>query len=229
MAPLPDVAGDVVHPEAVRREGVDRRGRDVPVGTGVRVGEPALEHVHAVLATRFEVVTPGEGGTDATAACGAFPFGFRRKPCARPAAVRDRVVPRRVHDRMIAAAVDPAAGTFGVPPVGAFDLAPPLRARHRPRVGEVVGEESGEHERPSEALGIGLPTGRIDETREAIVGHGKAIDEERVERDVVDRTLAIAGVRPHRVITHAERTGRDVDHRVGMRSASHGHRLEVTR
>jgi hypothetical protein len=61
--PLPDVAGGVVEAIPVRREGIHRCGADEAVLAGVVLGEPPLEDVHAVLATRSQLVAPREPGT----------------------------------------------------------------------------------------------------------------------------------------------------------------------
>src|SRR6478609_7982273 len=57
-APLPHIAGDVVEPEAVRRERVDGRGSRETIRARVRTGEAPLEDVHAMRTVGLELVAP---------------------------------------------------------------------------------------------------------------------------------------------------------------------------
>ena len=83
---------------------------------------------------------------------------------------------------MVGALVDVRLWTFGVPPARAVHLPPPLGADDRPGVGEVLGEQSAEDERPAVALGVGDPSGGVDEPCEGVVGDREAVDAEPVER-----------------------------------------------
>ena len=155
LAPLPDVAGHVVQPEAIGWERVDRCRGDIAVGAGVGVREVPLEHVHPVLTARLEIVAPRERAPDPPAARGALPLGLGGQARAGPPAVRDRIAPRDMHDRVVASAVDPRLRTFGMAPVGTVHLPPPLGADHARGVRERLREQPHEHERPTEAFGIG--------------------------------------------------------------------------
>ena len=115
---------------------------------------------------------------------------------------------------MVVAAVEVGLRPVGVTPVGALDLAPPLRADDAARVGEVVGEEAGEHERPAEPLGLGHVAGGVDERGEAGVADGVGVDAERRQLDDVDRALAVAGYARCVDRPHPERPAVEGDHRL---------------
>ena len=137
--PFPHVAGRVVQPVPVGREGVDGRGTDEAVLAGVMGGEAALEHVHPVFATRGQVVAPGVAGPVEPTACGIFPFGLGGQAPAGPPAVA------RVHPATTRARPDGPPGrdvggaALGPMPAGARDLSPPRRGRDR----AVGGKSSG--------------------------------------------------------------------------------------
>jgi hypothetical protein len=99
--PLPDVAGGVEEPEAVRRECAHRCGAEESVLHRVPRREVALPHVHAVLAARLYLVAPRERLPLEPATGCALPFSLSRKALPRPRRVRSRVVPRHMDDRVV--------------------------------------------------------------------------------------------------------------------------------
>src|SRR5690242_8715622 len=99
-APFPHVSGRVVQAMSVRWKGIHGRGADEAVVAGVALGERALEDVHAVLAVRGQLVTPGEPRAVQSAACGVLPLGLVRQSAPGPPAVGVRVQPRDVDDGM---------------------------------------------------------------------------------------------------------------------------------
>ncbi len=192
--PLPDVAGRVVQPEAVRAEAVDRARPEEPVLERVARGEVALPDVHAVLAPRLELVPPREERALDASASRVLPLGLARKPRAGPAAVRDGVVPGDVHDRMRLAPLDGRVRPLGAAPARVVDLPPPGCRGHAARLRELVGQEPREDEGPAEALGLGLESGGLHEACELGVGHGMGRDRERVEPHAAQGALTVLGV-----------------------------------
>src|SRR5262249_7969864 len=91
--PLPDVARDVVQPEAVGREGVDRASAEVTVVAGVLRGERPLPDVAAVVPSPRELVSPGNPRLLEPTARGVLPLGFGREPHSAPAAVGRGIAP----------------------------------------------------------------------------------------------------------------------------------------
>src|ERR1700740_858745 len=85
--PFPDVADHVVDAVAVRRKRLHRRGAREAVGAQILVRKIALPGIGHVLATRRELVAPGELGAVEAAARGEFPFGLGRQFLAGPLGV----------------------------------------------------------------------------------------------------------------------------------------------
>jgi len=111
-----------------------------------------------------------------------------------PARVSERVLIRHVHDGMVLAADDGRAGTLGLPPVGAFDVLPPLRAAAAAVDLHGLNEEGGARReqilagawvrpRIEPALGERNVVGRRDEAGELRVRHLVAIDPESGDAD----------------------------------------------
>src|SRR6185312_16538931 len=90
-------------------------------------GKRALPYVAAVLPAEGQVVSPREPRAMKTAARGVLPFGFGRQPGARPLAVRRRVVPRNVNDRMVLPVPDGRPHSLRGAPARAWDGTPPRR------------------------------------------------------------------------------------------------------
>ena len=169
---------------------------------------PGVRHDPAA-ATRL--VAPGERGALETAAGGVLPLGLGGQPTTRPGGVRLRVLVGDVHDRVVRAPLDRAAGSLGPVPAGTRRPGPPLA--EVPQVDRPVGPGEdhraglevlrrrsrvvGRVERP---LGHRGPAGGLHERREPGVGHGHRLDRERPDADPVDRRLL--GV--VRVGTHGE-------------------------
>src|SRR5262245_41561375 len=99
--PLPDVPRHVEEAEVVRRERLDGARAEIPVLGGVQRWEDALPDVHPVFAVRRQLVAPGVALPIEPATGGVLPLHCRGKVRACPAAVRRRVVPRDMDDRMI--------------------------------------------------------------------------------------------------------------------------------
>src|SRR5204862_4092228 len=104
--PLPDVAGHVVKPVAVRRERPDRRGAFVPVELQVLPGKLALPGVRHRLSAGEVLVAPTEDRTVQPAAGGVLPLCFGRQPFARPRRVGLGVLIGDLYDRVTVATVD---------------------------------------------------------------------------------------------------------------------------
>ncbi len=178
-------------------------------------GKVALPHVHAVLAAWLELVPPGEDGPLQPAPRRVLPLRLGRQPLARPTSERRGVVPRHVDDGVVEPGFDVVVRSGGMLPVGAEDLSPPRRLRDAARVGEVVGEQPAEHERPAEALALGDVTRGLHERTERLVGHRRAVDGERGERHLAHRALAVLRVGPLVVAAHRERAAVQHHHRPG--------------
>ncbi|SDC93830.1 hypothetical protein SAMN05216270_10114 [Glycomyces harbinensis] len=190
--PLPDVADRVVQAEAVGGERLHGGGRPVAVRCGVAPGEVAAPDVGAELAVGLELVAPGVDRLLDAAAGGVLPFGLGGQAGARPGAVGQRVVPGDVGDGMLGEAVHIGSGTFGGPPGGALDRAPPRRGGHARRVlGEGGVEKAVEHEGEAEGLGLGLVAGGPDEGGELRDGDGRGRDPERRQLDASDRPFGV--------------------------------------
>src|ERR1700727_3040184 len=129
-----------------------------------------------------------------------------------------------MHDRVVLAITDVRVRALGMAPIRLHDLAPPWCPRHPAGGGKVVGEQSTKNERPSEAFGVGPPTGAVDELGKALVGDSETVDLELRQGDVVDWSLTVSGVAPVRLIAHAVQAGR---HRHQRGRATHAglHRL----
>src|SRR3954471_4307702 len=127
--PLPDVAGHVVQPIAVRRIPRDRRGLDIAVVCRVRVShrKPALVGVGHPLAGGAELIAPDERLAAQTAACRELPLCFGRQPFARPRGIRARIVVRDMDDGIVVLAGEVACRAERMLPVGAADVRPPLQ------------------------------------------------------------------------------------------------------
>ena len=133
-APLPHVAGDVVQPEAVRRERVDGRGAVPTVGARVSARErrPARRSCGARRRARARRPRGTAAAEPPRAACSHSASVGSRVP--RPRAVRLRVVPRDVHDGVVRPRPSRSdCGPSGCAPVGAEHLAPPRRRRDAAR------------------------------------------------------------------------------------------------
>ena len=188
--------------EAVGREGVDRGRARVAVRCGVPAGEPPWN-------TFIRCSPPGSSSSPQGNAVPAAP---PRAAYSHSASVGRRVpdhaqyATESPHDTWTtgwsARSVELGLRAFGVAPVGSHDLPPPRRALHAPGGREVVWEEPAEHERPAVAFGVGLPAGGVDERCELRVGHCAPVDRELRELHVVHRTLAVARVRPLRLVAH---------------------------
>ena len=172
-APLPHVAGHVVQPEAVRREGVDRRRAGEAVGGGVAAGERALEDVHQVLPVRLELVAPREHRCRASPPRAAYSHSAsvgRRVPVH--AAVRRGVVPRDVDDRVVVAPVEIGLRAVRMAPVGAVDLAPPRRADDAAVSGKSSGRKPAKtNDQPKRSASVTWPVASTNAAKR-VVGDG---------------------------------------------------------
>jgi hypothetical protein len=204
-APLPDVAGRVVQPVAVGREGIDGCRPHVAVVGRVLDGERALEDVAHRLAVGREVVAPDVTLLDEPAPGRELPLGLGREPHAGPGAVGGGVVPGDVPDRVITHAIEVGLGAARMPPVGPVDLPPPLSRSHGPSGREVVGEEHVEHERPAISLRLGRVPGGVDELRELLIRDRAAGDTEWPQGHCPNRPLAVGGESDLVLRAHDER------------------------
>src|SRR5688500_16308363 len=84
--PIPDIAGHVVQPVAVRREGSDWSRRAVASIRSPR--EIAVPEIGETVVCGFRLVTPGEHRLIKAASCRCFPLGLSRQAAAGPARVR---------------------------------------------------------------------------------------------------------------------------------------------
>ena len=224
--PLPDVADHVDQPVAVGRKRADRRRALEAVLVQVLHREIALPGVGEIPILGQELVAPGVIRAVEPAAGGHLPFGFGRQLLAVPAGERLGVGVADVHDRMLVASGDGAALARRLPPVGALHPVPPVgevaqvdlagRLDEHQRAGEqLVGKRARIVLGPGRDLAEGHVAGRLDEAREALVGHRRAIDPEAVDGDPVHRPL----FRVVLVRSHAERPPRDPDHVGGTAAA----------
>ena len=193
-APLPDVAGHVVQAEAVRRE----RGRPAPCRESRRRGccrsgnVPCQTFIDA--RRRASARHPTESAAARARRVPRTPTRPRSEVACRPTrSTRERRSTTRGRPDGRGA---PRARSAG-PPDGASWRRRPAATRAPPRrraSAEVVGEQPGEDERPTEALGLGDVTGRADEASESVVGHRRCVDPERRKLDLARRALAVGGV-----------------------------------
>src|SRR5262245_61370999 len=115
--PLPDVAAHVVEPEPVWWECRHRRCAGVAVGAAISYGEPSLPCVRGSSAARSQLIAPRIEISLESAACRELELRFRRHTLARPLRIRRYILEREMHDRMIHAVLNAAAGSFRVLPV----------------------------------------------------------------------------------------------------------------
>ena len=194
--PLPDVAGRVVKSVAVGVEGVHRGGPVVAVSLRVLRREGPLPDVHTVLAAGLAFVAPGEGlALEPSPRC-EFPLGFGQQALVCPGAIGPGIRPGNMDDRMITAVVKRGMRSFRMSPIRSVNLAPPRSLDHRLGGREVVRQQPCEDEGPAEPLGLGRVSGRLDEFGEVLVGDGKAVNPEGVDRHLAHRPLAVARIDP---------------------------------
>ena len=112
--PLPHVAGHVVQAVAVGGVRADRRGRAVAVVVTPR--EVAVPVVRQPLARSLGFVAPHERRAVESAARSPLPLRLGRQRLARPRRVRLGVLVGDVHDRVVGATVERAAGSLRVAP-----------------------------------------------------------------------------------------------------------------
>lgn len=112
-APLPEVAGHVVEPEAVGPVGVGRCGAAKAVLGGVPGGKMSLPDVATVPTTGGELVAPRVTASYRSPSGRVLPFDLCGQPQPRPVAVGGSVVPGHLHHRMLLAAARRTAGPFG--------------------------------------------------------------------------------------------------------------------
>jgi hypothetical protein len=128
-----------------------------------------------------------------------------------------------VHYRMGLSAVDIGPWPFGVRPIGLVDQPPPRRGRHALRGWEVVGQQPGEDEGGSEALGLGDIAGLCDEGGEVRIRHRAGVDPEAGQGDIAGRPFAILAVAEGIFASHEESPAVEADHR-GCRGRHRGAR-----
>jgi hypothetical protein len=156
-------------PETVGREPVDGTGAVVAVRQRVVRRELPLPDVHPMLAVGLELASPWVDLVPESAPSCVLPLGLGRKPGSGPGAVVAGIVVRDMNHRVIEAPIDRRLGALGMLPGRTLDRAPPRRLSDPARRWEVVGQEPAEDERPSEPLGVGHITARLDERCEALV------------------------------------------------------------
>src|SRR5687768_11504133 len=124
--PFPDVARHVEQTVTVGAEDADGRRTFEAVGAQVLPGELALPGVCLHFAARREVIAPNEGLALQPAASGAFQLSLRRQGFAGPLRVRQRVGVSNVRHRMPLPSANAALWAFGVAPISAGDVCPPV-------------------------------------------------------------------------------------------------------
>ncbi len=207
-APLPDVAGHVVQAVAVGRERLHRRRALVSIFRRIFIREVALEVValRMVFVERF--VAPDVLLAFQAAARRALPLGLGRQAFAGPFGIGDGVVPGNLYDGVVVPAVDGAARSFRVAPVGPGLPLPPLMhvvqrhrmVRRRENEGTGFGLEVGRFRRAGwellleilpvqRLLGRGAVAGGLDEGAELGVGDVGLVHPEAVHPDAVGGTL----------------------------------------
>jgi hypothetical protein len=142
-----------------------------------------------MAAIGLELVAPRELAAAETTPRGVLPFGLGGQSRVAPRAIRVGVAPRDVDDRMIIAALERRTRSLGMAPVGAEHLTPPRCAHDAAGVGEVVGKERAEDERPAEAFCIRAVVGGRHEFGELGIGDGVRSDRIRREPDRGGRVL----------------------------------------
>ncbi len=145
--PLPDVAGDVEQSVRAGGERADRRGAGEAVLQQVLPGELSLPAVGLPPVVDQLLVTPGEPGAVQPAAGGVLPLRLGGQLLAGPGGVRLGVEQGHVGDGMPVAAVDGAAGSLRMAPVGAGGPGPPLGVVVEPdRTGRGSEDQRAGHE-----------------------------------------------------------------------------------
>src|SRR6266581_2807618 len=125
-APLPYISGEVIKAITVGRELGDRCEAGKAVFTRVFHRKSPLKSVRHDLAARPKFVTPHvKFSSDATARC-KFPLRLGRQALARPLGVGDCVIAGDVYSGVFFPPVQTTVGPFGMTPVGASLIAPPL-------------------------------------------------------------------------------------------------------
>ena len=81
-------------------------------------------------------------------------------------------------------------------PIGPVNLAPPRGLGHRLGGRAIIWQQPFEDEGPAKPLRLSRVSSRLDELGEVLVGNGKAVDPDGVDRDLADRPLPVAGIDP---------------------------------
>ena len=125
--PLPDVAGHVVEAVAVGRELRHRPDAAVAILARVFVREVHPGECWPSRGPWRELVAPRVELAAQPASRRELPLRFRRQPLARPRRIRHRVVVRDLHHGVLLATRQTALGAFGMAPVRALHVRPPLQ------------------------------------------------------------------------------------------------------
>ena len=151
------------------------------------------------------------------------PLGFGRQARAGPAQYATASFQDTCTTGWSHALFDRRLRTLGVAPVRAVHLAPPLRADDAPGVGEALGQETREHERPAVALGVGdVARWRRRTRRRRRWSRRSGRSRTRSPRPRA-RGLPRRPGRPTPIVAHQERPTRHVDERRRVSSGCRSH------
>ena len=170
-----------------------------------RVRERAADRRCSAARRRSDqLVAPGEAPAFESAARGALPLRLGRQALARPFAVRLRVVPRHVDDRMAGPVAHVRARPLRALPRRVLDRHATTAGRRRRGAASARRAAAGEDERAADALGVGdvaRSRGRRRRTRRSSPSSRRS---RTPQRDVAHRALAVARDGVGAVVAHRE-------------------------
>jgi hypothetical protein len=99
-----------------------------------------------------------------------------------------------------------------MPPIGALYLAPPGEITNPRDLGRALANVAFENERPAKPFRLGSITGRMNKFCELLVGYRHPVEIKRIQFDLSDRSLSIAGIRFGLFGAHQERAAVQENH-----------------
>src|SRR5437667_6197250 len=210
-APFPDVARHVVKAVTIRRETLRRRDAGIPIFNRVFHWKLSLPRVRHPFPTGTKIIAPNVCFSRQPAACRKLELRFSRQTFSRPFRICFRVRISDLHYRIFFLPFNVAFRSLRVPPVRAFDVAPPVimisesdlvisRCEHDAAGDKIFGRRSRKFffcRRSFRDRHVAL---RFDEFLELLVCHRRCIHPESIYANAVNGSRV---VRRHRHLVRA--------------------------